>query len=211
MVEAEFRCGLAPIRKGRRGGRRRELRVERQTDDLVRSPLCHRTRRLLARRVPIAHRNKRAVVGAEQSIERLCLRRSVRKQRRGAAEPRIDLARSPHSPARDQSRQRHPQQPGQTEDRGVAEQVEEERLDSLEQVRPTQIHQNDGGARHQPETIGRVSARTSAATCSGGVSVSTPWPRLNIQRAPPSDCRSSLTAASSAAPPVNSSTGSRFP
>ena len=68
---------------------------ERQTDDLVGRPIRHLACRFNTRWMPVAHRHKTAVTGSESGFQRPCLRLSVDKQGRGAAEAPVDLACDP--------------------------------------------------------------------------------------------------------------------
>ena len=203
-----------PLPGGKRRGRRRrrELRVERQADDLVRRPLGDRTNRLGACRMPIAHRDKRAELGAQRRVERLRLRLGIGQQRRTAAELRIDVACRPRSPARDQPRQRQPQQPGSRMIAGSLNRVEQKRLDRVERIGAAEIHQHDRGPRHvsrasigSAELSGKRRHMFRAAFRQHAMAeIEDPGP-------PSNDCRSRLTARSSAAPPTSRATGSRLP
>ena len=117
-------CRGTPSGERRSRRCRRELRIERQTNDLVRRPIGDVSRSLLAGRGPVAHCDKTPVLRSQNCFERSCLRLGVGEQRRPAAELTIDLLRYPASTPRDNARQRQPNERRQTEDGRVAEQVE---------------------------------------------------------------------------------------
>ena len=64
-IEPLAPCSFPPVGEGRGCRRRGELRIERQTDDLVRSPICNVARRFSAPRVPVAHRHETAMIRPE--------------------------------------------------------------------------------------------------------------------------------------------------
>ncbi len=117
-------CRDAPRGERRTRRCRRELRIERQANDLVRRPIGDVSRSLLAGRGPVAHCDKTPVLRSQNCFEGSCLRLGVGEQRRPAAELTIDLLRYPASTPRDDARQRQPNERRQPKDGGVAEQVE---------------------------------------------------------------------------------------
>ena len=86
------RRGDPPCSKGGRRRRCRELRIERQANDLVRGPFCYLACRFWAHRMPITHGNKAAMPRSQCRLKRPRLRFGVGKQRRSTAETGINIA-----------------------------------------------------------------------------------------------------------------------
>src|SRR5579859_1283280 len=118
----------------------------------------------------------------------------------------IDLPGHRCPPPGDEGGQQMTDSARQGDDGGILEQIEQERPHRLRAVGTAQIEQDDGQfAAH------RRSLSINAATCSGGVSGTMPWPRLKMKGTPLVTSRIWSTARSSAAPPLTSRIGSRLP
>src|SRR5579859_2234891 len=91
----------------------------------------------------------------------------------------VDLLRHRCPAPGDEAGQRMANARRQGNDRRVFEQIEQERPDRLRTVGTAQIEQNDG----QPAAHLRI-LFISAATFSGGVSGTMPWPRLKMNGTP---------------------------
>src|SRR6266849_4395900 len=155
--------------------------------------------------MPITHRDKTAMPWTKGCLERLRLRFGIGEQGRAPSELRVNLPGHRGAAPGDEASQWSAQWARQINDGRVAKQVDEKRPNrqgSLVRWRLAPFHW---------AAIGSASRRASASTFSGGVSGSTPWPRLNTNGPPPSAWHNSLTAVSSEEPPVISNTGSRLP
>src|SRR4029450_5603451 len=113
-------------------------------------------------------------------------------------------------PASPEPCQRSANEPGHAQDRGIAEQVAQERLHRFQRIRSTEIEQDDRDL-HEADGFQLRTISTSCATCSGGVCGTTPWPRLNTKEPWPSLSRMRVASRSSATPPATSIIGSRLP
>ncbi len=193
-------------RRGRR--RRRILRIERQQHDPIRRERPHLPRHGLAHRMPVAHADEhpRALVPALQpGLQCLGLPAGIGQQRRSATDLRVDVTRHRRPPSRDQPRQQPTRRPGQADDRLVVEQVEQERLDRRQGVRPAQVEQHHRRLPVARRDHSRRNSRTRSATrdtCSGGVSGSTPCPRLKTKGPSPRPRSSRSVARSRPGPPT---------
>src|SRR5258705_7020408 len=118
----------------------------------------------------------------------------------------IDLLRQWRPALRDVARQRPAQERGKPDNRGVAEQVLQERLHRLEAIRAAEIEQHDGQS-HVP----LLTRATNCATCASGVSGRIPWPRLKMKGVPWVALKIPSTARSKASPPAINTMGSRLP
>ncbi len=122
-IEPMAPCRFPPVGEGRGCRRRGELRIERQTDDLVRSPICNVARRFSAPRVPVAHRNETAMLRSEGSFQGPRLRFGVGEQWRAATQAPIDRSRNLRPPPGNHPRQRQAKRRRQANNCRIAEQI----------------------------------------------------------------------------------------
>src|SRR6185437_294183 len=194
-------------RRCRRCGR--ELRVERQENDLLRLPRRHLTRTIFTERRRTAHGDERPRLMSSYRqgfFNGAGLGLGFLKDRRAAANLGVNLSCHRGTPARDQTRQRYAHKTGNRKNGRVRKQVAQERFNGFRRIRPAEIEQ-DNRQLHLAALI----RATSSPTWSVGVGGRTPWPRLKIKGLPRIVSRIRSVAEIKALPPLISATGSRLP
>src|SRR5215472_16719874 len=139
-IDSAACCCGSPLGKGGSRSSRRELRVERQADDLIGRPMGDLPRGLITGRMPIAHCDETPVGRSQNRFERPRLSLCIGEQRRAATEFRIDLPRHPAPPPCDETSHRRTNERRQPKDGGIAEQVHEKGLYSFKSIRTSQVH-----------------------------------------------------------------------
>ena len=189
--------GLPPSVERRGHGCGRELRVERQQHDALRPEGGHPPCRRFAHWMPVTHRDNHLDLTKidESNLQRRRLCLGLFKQRRTSADRAVNLPCFRPPALRDQARQQPTHRPRRADDRRVAEQITQERLDGIERIGAAEVHENHRNAAHEPTPPGVPCTRSQSwATCSGGVWGNTPSPRLNTKGPFPSASRIRLTA-----------------
>ena len=185
-----FRLTLERRLPGRQGRTRRgrgELRIEGQQHYVVGAPALHIGCGFFRERVPVAHGDEAFHLVTRQGFGQLGFQRPGLKfgfaeQGRAAAgiHHRVILDHRRRAGPGNQTRQQPTDRQRRADDRGIAEQVLEERLHRRGFVRTAEIEQYNGDlAAHRQAYPFRIRARTRS-TFAIGVSGRTPWPRLKI-------------------------------
>src|ERR1700687_989865 len=118
----------------------------------------------------------------------------------------VDLTCDRGASCCNEPRERMPQDSGKRDNRRIAEEIAQEGLDRGRRIRSPKIEQHDSEFHAEPLT-----RATSRATCCGGVSGNTPWPRLKMKGTFLVSSRMRSMASSKALPPGISAIGSRLP
>ena len=129
------------------GGGGRELRIQRQQHDAVRPEILDPADGLADQRVPVTHEDEYFhLLGGvgDFLLQRLGLLHRCRQERGAAAHLSVDLLARGGAPGRDQPRRDPAEGIGHAQDRGIAEQVEQERADGFGRVRTAQVEDHHG-------------------------------------------------------------------